>query len=84
MKRVAVKVTPERQTSVTESIENNQTHKDSPHDDHDNDDEEYDDVVTTAPINQDLLNRSTTINNSIDIQKLTSSMETMRTSVLQA
>ena len=50
-------------------------------DDHDDGDEIH---MKTVPLDPFLSTRSTNMSNSIELQKLTSSVETMRASVLQA
>ena len=94
-KAVKATTTEERQAIIITSIENKKTRKNSFSHSLTNknrievvegfhDDQSDDEFLTTAPKDHELFTRSTAINNSIEIQRLTCSMETMRTSVLQA
>jgi len=51
-----------------------------------NDDDDDDDEIQlkSAPVNAMHSTQSTTMNNTVELQRLTASVETMRTSILQA
>jgi hypothetical protein len=48
----------------------------------DDDDDEI--QLKSAPVNAMYSTQSTTVNNTVELQRLTASVETMRTSILQA